>query len=152
MRFFNGLRDRERDGRDERSDRPRDDYDRRRDDYRGDDRDRGGDRYGDREREPRRSEDRGGDDRDRGRDPAPVDGELLIPIAIEMLNGGVDGPRKRRSRWGDASDKVDVAGLPTAVMGNVSQHELDNYAIHVRLEEINRKLRTGDVVPRDGQR
>jgi hypothetical protein len=37
-------------------------------------------------------------------------------------------------------------------MGDVSQSELDNYAIHVRLEEINNKLRTGNVVPPDGQR
>jgi splicing factor 1 len=63
-----------------------------------------------------------------------------------------DGPRKRRSRWGDATERVEVPGMPVAVMGKVSQTELDNYAIHVRLEEINRKLRTGDVVPPDGQR
>lgn len=37
-------------------------------------------------------------------------------------------------------------------MGKVSQTELDNYAIHVRLEEINRKLRTGDFIPPPNQR
>lgn len=31
-----------------------------------------------------------------------------------------DGPRKRRSRWGDASDKVNLAGLPTAINGKVT--------------------------------
>ena len=156
MKFFNGIRERERDGRDDRNDRPRDDYDRRRDDYRGDDRgrERGGDRYGDREREPRRFDDRGPEDRDRGRDAAPVEGECHFrynDVNTDIVVR-VDGPRKRRSRWGDAAEKVEVAGLPTAVMGNVSQHELDNYAGHGRLEESNRKLRTGDVVPPDNQR
>ncbi len=45
-----------------------------------------------------------------------------------------------------------MPGLPSAIMGNVSQSELDNYAIHVRLEEINGKLRTGDVVPPERMR
>lgn len=151
IQFFNGRIDRDRAAepprgpppRDDRRDyRPRDDhgpppdrydrgggghgdYDRRRDDPRGDPR--GG-------RDDRRS--RWDDDRTRGREPAPQD----------------DGPRKRRSRWGDASERVDVSGLPVNIMGKVSATELDNYAIHVRLEEIARKLRTGDVVPPDGQR
>ncbi|OCF33493.1 branchpoint-bridging protein [Kwoniella heveanensis CBS 569] len=131
IQFFNGRQDRDRSDRDDygrRDERPRDDYDRRRDDYRRDDRD----RYDDR-REPPRGYD---DERERGRERERESTE--------------DGPRKRRSRWGDA--KADVAGLPVAITGNVSQTELDNYAIHVRLEEINRKLRTGDVVPPDGQR
>ncbi|KAL1412863.1 hypothetical protein Q8F55_000612 [Vanrija albida] len=151
--FFNGRvdRDRERvpqdrdDRRDDRYDRDRrDDYDRdrrprdddRRRDY--DDRDRGRDSYG-RDREGGGGGGRSSrwdDDRGRGRDGGHGD----------------DAPRKRRSRWGDASDRADVAGLPVNIMGKVSQSELDNYAIHVRLEEINRKLRTGDVVPPDGQR
>jgi splicing factor 1 len=45
-----------------------------------------------------------------------------------------------------------VSGLPVNIVGKVSAGELDSYAIHVRLEEIGRKLRTGDVVPPDGQR
>lgn len=42
--------------------------------------------------------------------------------------------------------------MPTAVTGNVSQSELDNYAIHIRLEEINRKLHSGDIVPPERMR
>ncbi|WWC88683.1 branchpoint-bridging protein [Kwoniella dendrophila CBS 6074] len=124
IQFFNGRQERDRSERDDYG--RRDDYDRRRDDYRRDDR---GGYGGDR--------DRGGryDEPERGR---------------ERDGAGEDGPRKRRSRWGDA--KVDVPGLPVAITGKVSQTELDNYAIHVRLEEINRKLRTGDVVPPEGQR
>lgn len=62
------------------------------------------------------------------------------------------GPRKRRSRWGDESTKVDMAGLPTAIQGNIEGKELDNYALSLRLEEINRKLRSGDVVPPERER
>jgi len=61
-------------------------------------------------------------------------------------------PRKRRSRWGDESTKVDLAGLPTAISGNIQGKELDNYAVSLRLEEINRKLRSGDVVPPERER
>ncbi|KAJ9118719.1 hypothetical protein QFC22_003940 [Naganishia vaughanmartiniae] len=62
-----------------------------------------------------------------------------------------DQPRKRRSRWGDA--KTDLPGMPVTVIGgNVSALELDNYAIHVRLEELNKKLSTGDVVPPERMR
>lgn len=65
---------------------------------------------------------------------------------------GIDGGRKRKSRWGAETMKVELPGLPSQITGNVSQTELDNYAIHVRLEEIGRKLRTGDVIPPPGQR
>lgn len=61
-------------------------------------------------------------------------------------------PRKRRSRWGDENDKIDVAGLPTAISGGVSGKDLEAYATHVRLEEITRKLRNGDVVPNERER
>ncbi|GHJ89204.1 hypothetical protein NliqN6_5606 [Naganishia liquefaciens] len=64
---------------------------------------------------------------------------------------GANEPRKRRSRWGDAEQKL--PGLPVTVIGgNVSASELDSYAVHVRLEEINRKLSTGDVVPPERMR
>lgn len=65
---------------------------------------------------------------------------------------GSNEPRKRRSRWGDENDKIEVAGLPTAIAGGVSGKDLEAYATHVRLEEITRKLRSGDVVPPERER
>ncbi|WFD07540.1 hypothetical protein MVES1_002906 [Malassezia vespertilionis] len=56
-----------------------------------------------------------------------------------------NGPRKRRSRWGSTNERSDVANA--AIAANVSGQELDRYAIQVRLEEISRKIRTGDVIP-----
>ena len=62
-----------------------------------------------------------------------------------------DTTRKKRSRWGDA--KTDIPGLPTAISAaGVSQTQLDNYAIHLRLEEINRKLRLNDFIPPERER
>ncbi|KIK39819.1 hypothetical protein CY34DRAFT_88532 [Suillus luteus UH-Slu-Lm8-n1] len=62
-----------------------------------------------------------------------------------------NGARKRRSRWGEA--KTDIPGLPTAISAaGVSQAQLDNYAIHLRLEEINRKLRLNDFIPPERER
>ncbi|WFD44739.1 hypothetical protein MPSI1_003410 [Malassezia psittaci] len=60
------------------------------------------------------------------------------------------GSRKRRSRWGGAAERTD--GAPAAISGQVSAQELDRYAIQVRLDEINRKLRVGDVVPPERER
>ena len=45
-----------------------------------------------------------------------------------------EGARKRRSRWGDESDRKDASSA--AITGNVSGQELDRYAIQVRLDEI----------------
>ena len=164
--FFNGRVDRDR-VKDERDDYSRDDrrgdghrderreqYDRGGQEYRRDESHRYEDRGREREGRGGRWDDERGREPERGRDPAPVDGESSLSTSTEssLIFIPVEGPRKRRSRWGDASERVEVPGLPVALTGKVSQAELDNYAIHVRLEEINRKLRTGDVVPPEGQR
>ncbi|KAI4523045.1 hypothetical protein K525DRAFT_361439 [Schizophyllum commune Loenen D] len=83
------------------------------------------------------------DDRDRrGRTETPPH---------ESAKADPNAPRKRRSRWGDA--KSEIPGLPTAISSaGVSQAQLDNYAIHLRLEEINRKLRLNDFVPPERER
>ncbi|QRW18005.1 splicing factor SF1 [Rhizoctonia solani] len=62
-----------------------------------------------------------------------------------------DLPRKRKSRWGDA--KSEPVGLPTAISSSgVSQRELDNYAVKIRLDEINRKLQTNTFIPPESER
>lgn len=50
----------------------------------------------------------------------------------------------RRSRWGSSATRValePITGL------NLSASQLNAYVTHVRLEEINRKLKTGDIYP-----
>ncbi|KAJ3867396.1 MAG: hypothetical protein NXY57DRAFT_885544 [Lentinula lateritia] len=78
----------------------------------------------------------------RGREESPQNGDPKVDP---------NAPRKRRSRWGDA--KTEIPGLPTAISAvGVSQAQLDNYAIHLRLEEINRKLRLNNFVPPERER
>ena len=73
----------------------------------------------------------------------------LLPSHIDTADP--NAPRKRRSRWGEV--KTELPGLPTAISANgVSQAQLDNYAIHLRLEEINRKLRLNDFIPPERER
>lgn len=45
-----------------------------------------------------------------------------------------------------------MAGMPTAISGDIAGKDLENYATHVRLDEIGRKLRSGDVVPPERER
>ena len=72
-------------------------------------------------------------------------------MALSTPSVDPNQPRKRRSRWGDV--KTAIPGLPTAISATgVSQAQLDNYAIHVRLEEINHKLRMNDFIPPEKER
>lgn len=43
-------------------------------------------------------------------------------------------------------------GLPTMIMANFTNEQLEAYALHLRIEEISQKLRINDVVPADGDR
>ncbi|KAJ3088499.1 hypothetical protein HK100_008022 [Physocladia obscura] len=63
-----------------------------------------------------------------------------------------DYPRKRRSRWGDETAKVNLPGIPTVLPQGMNPLQIDEFVVHARLEEIGRKIKSGDVVPPDGQR
>lgn len=62
-----------------------------------------------------------------------------------------DGPsdgrkRKRRSRWNiDDGDKTIIPGMPTVIPPNLSKEQEQQYIIHLQIEEISRKLRSGDL-------
>ncbi|CAG8567518.1 12122_t:CDS:2, partial [Ambispora leptoticha] len=70
----------------------------------------------------------------------------------QQTDGTEDRKRKRRSRWGGEESKVNIPGLPTAITANMTKEQLDTYLLHMRLEEIGRKLRTGDYVPPERER
>ena len=93
-----------------------------------------------------------------------------------MTNGdspSENGQRKRRSRWGASDTKINIPGLPTAISSTMSKEQREQYSgeclnsgfdvfnaylthigniVHLRIEEINRKLRTGDIVPHERDR
>lgn len=74
--------------------------------------------------------------------------------AAEEPSGDGSRRRKKRNRWGDATDNkaAGLMGLPTAIMANMTSEQLEAYTLHLRIEEISQKLRIEDVVPADGDR
>lgn len=100
-----------------------------------------------------------GDSLKRGR--SPVRGTFVArsiaairsPSSTELNPDGTK-KRKKRNRWGDATDNkaAGLMNLPTAVLGNMTSEQLDAYTLHLRIEEISQKLRINDVVPADGDR
>ncbi|KAI7863423.1 hypothetical protein BDF14DRAFT_1941840 [Spinellus fusiger] len=71
------------------------------------------------------------------------------PRASECDVANADGRRKRKSRWGDEDKKINIPGVPTA-LPKLSRDQADTYVC--KLEEINRKLRTGDFIPPERER
>lgn len=58
-----------------------------------------------------------------------------------------DRRKKRRSRWGaeDVQDKTVIPGMPTILPCNLSKEQERQYLLHLQIEEISRRLRTGDL-------
>lgn len=77
---------------------------------------------------------------------------IAFPIADPPLDG--TKRRKKRNRWGDAQENkaAGLMGLPTLIMANMTNEQLEAYTLHLRIEEISQKLRINDVVPADGDR
>ncbi|KAM3583468.1 hypothetical protein VKS41_004379 [Umbelopsis sp. WA50703] len=81
---------------------------------------------------------------ERGRDPSPK-------VTTGSTNSE-ERQRKRRSRWGATDTKINIPGLPTAISSSMTKEQREQYSVHLRIEEINRKLRTGDVIPNERDR
>ncbi|KAG0045150.1 hypothetical protein BGZ83_009596 [Gryganskiella cystojenkinii] len=79
--------------------------------------------------------------------PKPTDS-----TSVNQEEGGDEPRKKRRSRWAAEEEKVTIPGMPTALPTNMSEEQLEMFLLHTRLEEITRKLRTGDVLPLDRAR
>ena len=81
---------------------------------------------------------------------------VYTPADIDLAEPAEDGvkKRKKRNRWGDAQENkaAGLMGLPTMIMANMTNEQLEAYTLHLRIEEISQKLRINDVVPADGDR
>ncbi|KAI9737498.1 MAG: hypothetical protein M1834_009653 [Cirrosporium novae-zelandiae] len=75
------------------------------------------------------------------------------PVRADPPADGVKR-RKKRNRWGDAQENkaAGLMGLPTMIVANMTNEQLEAYTLHLRIEEISQKLRINDVVPADGDR
>ncbi|KAG0327440.1 hypothetical protein BGZ99_007660 [Dissophora globulifera] len=72
--------------------------------------------------------------------------------SVTKEDGGDEPKRKRKSRWAAEDEKVTIPGMPTALPTNMTPEQLEMFLLHTRLEEISRKLKTGDVLPVDRER
>ncbi len=62
--------------------------------------------------------------------------------------GGEDVQRTgRRTRWGPLGAKQDWGELPTELPAGLTEGQVRSYTTYIRLEEINRRLRTGHIRP-----
>ena len=79
--------------------------------------------------------------------------ELPLTSLVDPVDGG-ERRRKKRNRWGDASENkaAGLMGLPTEIKANMTNEQLEAYVLHLRIQEISEKLRINDVVPADGDR
>uniref|UniRef100_A0A1Y1N0R8 Splicing factor 1 helix-hairpin domain-containing protein n=1 Tax=Photinus pyralis TaxID=7054 RepID=A0A1Y1N0R8_PHOPY len=54
--------------------------------------------------------------------------------------------RKRRSRWaGGEHEKIFIPGMPTILPCNLSKEQEEAYLLQLQIEEVSRKLRSGDL-------
>ncbi|KAF9544583.1 hypothetical protein EC957_011894 [Mortierella hygrophila] len=74
----------------------------------------------------------------------------LLPAKRE--DGTEEPKRKRKSRWAAEDEKVTIPGMPTALPTNMTEEQLEMFLLHTRLEEITKKLKSGDVLPLDRER
>ncbi|XP_070185491.1 splicing factor 1-like isoform X2 [Littorina saxatilis] len=61
-------------------------------------------------------------------------------------NDGTGRKKKKRSRWNtEIDDKTVIPGMPTTIPPNLSKEQEKQYIVHLQIEEISRKLRSGDL-------
>ncbi|KAI8881085.1 hypothetical protein K501DRAFT_296042 [Backusella circina FSU 941] len=103
----------------------------------------------------RRFNDGSDGDKSRTQSPSERPAEFSPPPSMASNNTNTTtatttSTRRKKSRWGD-EQKVIIPGIPTT-LPKVSKDIADKYLLQIRLEEVNRKLRTGEYVPNERER
>jgi splicing factor 1 len=44
-------------------------------------------------------------------------------------------------------ERINIPGLPTSLPTDLSNDQIENYILNMRIEELSRKLRIGDYIP-----
>ncbi|XP_066992891.1 splicing factor 1 [Anabrus simplex] len=83
---------------------------------------------------------------------------LLNPSYLQTANGKESNKReseaekeerrqkRKKSRWGgDEKEKTFIPGMPTVLPTNLSKEQEEAYLVQLQIEEISRKLRTGEL-------
>jgi splicing factor 1 len=53
----------------------------------------------------------------------------------------------RNGRWGPKDERAEFSGMSTELPPGLTESQLKSYVVYIRLEEINRKLKSGNVFP-----
>lgn len=61
------------------------------------------------------------------------------------FDSGSERKRKRRSRWGTEEKRTFIPGMPTTMPPNLSPEQQQAYIAQLKIEEISRMLRTGEL-------
>lgn len=65
----------------------------------------------------------------------------------EILISNDDTKTKRISRWGPRNEKADFGVMSPQLPPGLTESQVKSYVVYIRLEEINRKLASGRVLP-----
>lgn len=57
------------------------------------------------------------------------------------------GGSERKSRWGPRSEKAEFSGMSPELPPGLTESQVKSYVVYIRLEEINRKLKSGQIYP-----
>ncbi|KAH8312146.1 hypothetical protein KR044_009596 [Drosophila immigrans] len=67
-------------------------------------------------------------------------------LSENSLDSAAERKRKRKSRWGGTEkDKTFIPGMPTILPSTLDPAQQEAYLVQFQIEEISRKLRTGDL-------
>ena len=78
--------------------------------------------------------------------------DILAAVEAATQHAQRRGRTQRRTRWGPASQKLTIAGLPALLPTLLTDAQLAQYLRVLRIEEISTQLRANDVIPPDDER
>ena len=87
-----------------------------------------------------------------GYEDAPPLPPSMEPVNDQITGGEEDRGRKRKSKWGDPSKRILIGGIHAPLPASMNATQLLLYLVQSRMEEIDRKLRSGDVIPLERDR
>uniref|UniRef100_A0A5S6R3I7 Splicing factor 1 n=1 Tax=Trichuris muris TaxID=70415 RepID=A0A5S6R3I7_TRIMR len=71
--------------------------------------------------------------------------ESLNSSVVDNESSAEAARRRRKSRWSKEGEKAFVPGMPTALPMNLTEEQQKLYLLQLQIEDITRKLRTGDL-------
>nr|XP_039249211.1 splicing factor 1-like [Styela clava] len=68
-----------------------------------------------------------------------------MPTTPQQTSDERGRPRKKRSRWSTPEVKTDIPGIPSTMPANLSKEQQQAYIVQLQIEDVTRKLKSGDL-------